>query len=48
MRVEESAVLAITLLGFKFSGTDALIAAVVVVVLVAAGWYLLARRRKVK
>jgi len=48
MSVEESAVLAITLLGFKFSGTEALIVAVVVVVLVAAGWYLLARRRKMK
>lgn len=48
MRVEESAVLAITLFGFKFSGTEAIIVAVVVVVLVAASWYLLARRRKMK
>ncbi len=38
-------VLAITLLGFTFSGREALIVAVVVVIVVVAGWFLLMRRR---
>jgi membrane peptidoglycan carboxypeptidase len=37
--------LAITILGFRFSGTIALIVAVVAVVAVAGGWFVLNRRR---
>lgn len=44
--VEESTVLAVTLLGFTFSGTQAAIVAVVAVVLLAAAWYLLVRPRQ--
>jgi hypothetical protein len=38
--------LAVTLFGFKFSGTSALEVAVVVVVLVVVVWFLVSRRRR--
>jgi len=37
--------LAVTILGVTFSGTQVLIAAVVIVVLIGAGWFLMTRRR---
>ena len=37
--------LAVTILGFTFSGTQALLVAIVVVALAAGAWYLLLRRR---
>jgi hypothetical protein len=37
--------LAVTILGFKFSGTEALFVAAVVLVVVVGGWFVLSRRR---
>jgi hypothetical protein len=39
-----SSLVAVTILGFTFSGTLALVAAVVIVAIVAGGWFLLRRR----
>jgi hypothetical protein len=43
--LQEDSVLALTLLGFKFSGRLALEILVVVAVIVVLGWYVLVRRR---
>ena len=37
--------LAVTLLGFKFSGTTAIIAVVIVAVVIGVVWYLATQRR---
>jgi hypothetical protein len=37
--------LAVTLLGFKFSGTIAIVAVVIVVVVIGVVWYLATQRR---
>jgi hypothetical protein len=40
-----NALVAVTILGFTITRTEALIAAVVVVIVVVAGWFLLRRGR---
>jgi hypothetical protein len=41
-----ASLLAVTILGFKISGTEALIAGIVVVIVVGVGgWFVMSRRR---
>jgi hypothetical protein len=42
-----SSLLAVTILGFTFSGTQALIVAIAVVIVIGVAWFLLRRRRRV-